>query len=110
MGGTLTIDFALAYPHMVSALVLVATGPNGYDRWGDEIRQGWAGGEGGAESGRYGARHRDQPAHVGGWTIPRTRRRWIPRCAPASTRCSPITCREKAKARPGTSSRSRPAD
>ena len=42
MGGTLTIDFALAYRHMLSALVLVATGPNGYDRWGDEIRQGWA--------------------------------------------------------------------
>ena len=42
MGGTLTIDFALAYPYMVSALVLVGTGPNGYDRWGDEIKQGWA--------------------------------------------------------------------
>lgn len=42
MGGTLTIDFALGYPQMVSALVLVATGPNGYDRWGDEIKQGWA--------------------------------------------------------------------
>ena len=42
MGGTLTIDFVLAYPQIVSALVLVATGPNGYDRWGDEITKGWA--------------------------------------------------------------------
>ncbi|HEV8573578.1 MAG TPA: alpha/beta fold hydrolase [Dehalococcoidia bacterium] len=42
MGGTLTIDFALAHPDLVSALVLVATGPNGYDRWGAEIKQGWA--------------------------------------------------------------------
>jgi pimeloyl-ACP methyl ester carboxylesterase len=42
MGGTLTIDFALAHPRMVSALVLVATGPTGYDRWGDEIKRGWA--------------------------------------------------------------------
>jgi 3-oxoadipate enol-lactonase len=42
MGGTLTIDFALAYPETISALVLVGTGPNGYDRWGDEIKQGWA--------------------------------------------------------------------
>jgi 3-oxoadipate enol-lactonase len=42
MGGTLTIDFALAYPQMVSALVLVGTGPNGYDRWGAEIKRQWA--------------------------------------------------------------------
>lgn len=42
MGGTLTIDFALAYHQIVSALVLVGTGPNGYDRWGDEIKEGWA--------------------------------------------------------------------
>jgi pimeloyl-ACP methyl ester carboxylesterase len=42
MAGSIAIDFALAYPERVRALVLVATGPNGYDRWGDEIRRGWA--------------------------------------------------------------------
>ena len=36
---------------MVSALVLVATGPNGYDRWGDEIRQRWADEEAALEAG-----------------------------------------------------------
>jgi pimeloyl-ACP methyl ester carboxylesterase len=41
MGGTIAIDFALAYPERISALVGVATGPNGYDRWSDEIRAKW---------------------------------------------------------------------
>jgi len=42
MGGTIAIDFVLAHPERARALVAVATGPNGYDRWGDEIRKGWA--------------------------------------------------------------------
>jgi pimeloyl-ACP methyl ester carboxylesterase len=42
MAGSIAIDFTLEYPERVRALVLVATGPNGYDRWSDEIRRGWA--------------------------------------------------------------------
>ena len=41
MGGTVVIDFALAHPERTSALVGVTTGPNGYDRWGPEIRAQW---------------------------------------------------------------------
>jgi pimeloyl-ACP methyl ester carboxylesterase len=51
MGGALTIDFALAYPAMVSTLILVGTGPNGHDRWGDQIKQGWAEEEAAIEAG-----------------------------------------------------------
>jgi len=42
MAGSIAIDFTLAHPERVERLVLVATGPNGYDRWGDEIRHGWS--------------------------------------------------------------------
>jgi 3-oxoadipate enol-lactonase len=42
MAGSIAIDFALAHPGRVDKLILVATGPSGYDRWGDEIRRGWA--------------------------------------------------------------------
>jgi pimeloyl-ACP methyl ester carboxylesterase len=41
MAGAIALDFALAYPERVRSLILVATGPNGYDRWGEDIRRGW---------------------------------------------------------------------
>jgi pimeloyl-ACP methyl ester carboxylesterase len=51
MAGSIAIDFALAYPERVLSLTLVATGPNGYDRWGEEIRSGWAEEEAAIEAG-----------------------------------------------------------
>jgi pimeloyl-ACP methyl ester carboxylesterase len=42
LAGSIIIDFALAFPGRVLSLIPVATCPNGYDRWGDEIRSGWA--------------------------------------------------------------------
>lgn len=41
MAGSIVLDFGLAHRERVESLVLVATGPNGYNRWGDEIRAGW---------------------------------------------------------------------
>lgn len=41
LGGTIAIDFTLAYPERVTALIAVATNPNGYDRWGDDIKRQW---------------------------------------------------------------------
>jgi len=51
MAGSIAIDFALSYPQRVRSLTLVATGPNGYDRWGDVIRGQWTEEEAAIESG-----------------------------------------------------------
>lgn len=40
-GGRIALDAALAYPHMVRALVLSAPGLRGFD-WAEETRAGWA--------------------------------------------------------------------
>jgi pimeloyl-ACP methyl ester carboxylesterase len=54
MAGSIAIDFALAYPESLDRFVLVATGPNGYDRWGEGIRSGWQAEEEALKAGNLG--------------------------------------------------------
>jgi 3-oxoadipate enol-lactonase len=53
-GGRIALDFALAYPEMVSALVLSAPGLRGFD-WSEQTRAGWADEESAIERGNIAA-------------------------------------------------------
>jgi 3-oxoadipate enol-lactonase len=108
MGGTLTIDFALAYPQDGKR---AGVGRHGTERLRPLGRRDQAG-LGRRRSGPGGRdMERAIEINLGMWVGGPFREPDAvdPRCAPASTRCSLTTCREKAKARLGTSSPSRPA-
>ncbi len=50
-GGYIAVDFTLAHPSMVDALVLVASALSGYQDWRDDLRETWSAAEAAVKEG-----------------------------------------------------------